>query len=249
MNILMNGITAHRGNSEKFPENTVEAFLSGVAVGADWLELDIRFSADGYLVVIHDAETGRTADFNRVVAESSLNELKQLDFAFQFRKDIPGVPVMRISTLEDVFSAVGKDCGIGISIQPKNTGADGIAAVDKAIELARKMGVINVIGFNDGQLNLMRHVKNSVPEVPVFYDIPYPDPQFLEEALEYGFESLVCFKDNITEEWGEAVKAAGIIPGAWTVNSIAEFKKLHNMGVKRFYTDCPRQMLEDIQQN
>ena len=47
-------IVAHRGASAAHPENTVEAFLGARAEGADWVELDVRLSGDGHLVVHHD---------------------------------------------------------------------------------------------------------------------------------------------------------------------------------------------------
>ena len=248
MNILKNGISAHRGNSKKFPENTVESFLSGIAVGADWLELDILYTSDKQLVVIHDGNSERTSDKNLVISETTLAKLKKLDFAFQFRKINPNTPVLRIPTLREVFEAVGVNSKTGISIQPKNTGSEGMGAVEEAISLANELGMTDIIGFNDGQLDLMRHVKEINPKIPVFYDIVEPKPEHLAEALEYGFESLICYKDNITQDWPATVKAKGIIPGAWTVNSIEEFSVLFQMGIERFYTDCPETMLK-IKQN
>jgi glycerophosphoryl diester phosphodiesterase len=244
MNIFQNGITAHRGNSEKFPENTVESFLSGIAIGADWLELDIRYTSDKHLVVIHDGTSERTADKDLAIAETTLAELKQLDFAFQFRKNNPDTPVFRIPTLREVFEAVGVNSNTGISIQPKNAGDEGMRAVRESISLAEELGIVNIIGFNDGQLDLMRHVKEINSKVPVFYDIWEPKPEHLSDTLKYGFESLICFKDNIYEDWALKVKANGIIPGAWTVNSIEELKTLSLMGVERFYTDRPKIMMK-----
>jgi len=249
MNIFQNGITAHRGNSERFPENTIESFLSGIAIGADWLELDIRYTSDKHLVVIHDETSGRTADKDLIIAETTLAELKQLDFAFQFRKNNPDTPVLRIPTLHEVFEAVGVNSNTGISIQPKSAGDEGMRAVGESISLAEELGIVNTIGFNDGQLDLMRHVKEINSKIPVFYDILEPKQEHLSDALKYGFESLICFKDNIYEDWAPRVKANGIIPGAWTVNSIEELNTLSLMGVERFYTDRPETMRKILAQN
>ena len=239
MKIRRNGVTAHRGNSERFPENTLEAFRSGVAVGADWLELDVRYTLDGHLVVIHDATTGRVADADLAVAEATLAELRELDFAFQFRKDAPDCPVARIPTLGEVFSALGAGHGFGISVQPKNVGAEGARAVEEAIRLAAGLGMSGMVGFNDGQLDLMRLVKRLDRRIPVFYDVCEPAPEHLAAALRHGFESLVCLKDNVTAEWVAGVEAAGLVPGAWTVDDEAEFARLQRMGVRRFYTNRP----------
>ena len=76
-----NGLTAHRGNPAGFPENTLPGFADGLASGADWLETDVHRTRDGQVVVCHDATTGRTADGDLVIAESTLAELKRLDFS------------------------------------------------------------------------------------------------------------------------------------------------------------------------
>ena len=57
MGLLKNGVTAHRGNSVRRPENTMLAFISAISIAVDWIEADIRETADGKLVVIHDDNT------------------------------------------------------------------------------------------------------------------------------------------------------------------------------------------------
>ncbi len=83
---LKNGVTAHRGNSDDFPENTIQAFQSGIDVGSDWIELDILRTKDGQLVVIHDQTTNRVGDQDRVVADSTYEELAKVDVAADFRR-------------------------------------------------------------------------------------------------------------------------------------------------------------------
>ena len=72
-------VAAHRGWSEKFPENTIEAFVSAIELGVDQLETDIRISKDGELVLMHDATVDRTTDGSGAVNEMTLEELKALD--------------------------------------------------------------------------------------------------------------------------------------------------------------------------
>jgi glycerophosphoryl diester phosphodiesterase len=72
-------VIAHRGASAHAPENTLAAFRLGIEQGADALELDVRLSADGTAVVIHDPTLDRTSDRRGVVAELSLTEIQQAD--------------------------------------------------------------------------------------------------------------------------------------------------------------------------
>jgi len=72
-------IIAHRGASDSAPENTLAAVRGAWAEGADTLEVDVHLTRDGRLAVIHDPDTQRTTGIPRVVAETTLAELQQLD--------------------------------------------------------------------------------------------------------------------------------------------------------------------------
>lgn len=72
-------VIAHRGASAEAPENTLEAFRLGLEQGADALELDVRLSADGVAVVIHDPTIDRTTNGTGAVASLTLEELQRAD--------------------------------------------------------------------------------------------------------------------------------------------------------------------------
>lgn len=71
-------VFAHRGGSALAPENTVEAFANGLALGADGIELDVHLSRDGVVVVHHDATVDRTTKGSGAVAASTADELARL---------------------------------------------------------------------------------------------------------------------------------------------------------------------------
>src|SRR5438477_173685 len=71
-------IVAHRGSSEEAPENTIASFRLGYEQ-ADACELDIHLSKDGQVIVMHDANTKRTAGVDKPIAQQTLEELKALD--------------------------------------------------------------------------------------------------------------------------------------------------------------------------
>jgi glycerophosphoryl diester phosphodiesterase len=78
-------VVAHRGGEG--PENTIHAFRTGLAQGADLLEMDVRTSADGILLLLHDETVDRTTDGSGAVADLTLAELKALDAAAQWSPD------------------------------------------------------------------------------------------------------------------------------------------------------------------
>ena len=239
------GVTAHRGNSWDFPENTIPAFESAIKLGVDWAELDVHRTGDGKLVVIHDKTTGRVGDKDIEIATSTYAELLSVDVATGFRKTkgrtVEQVPAQHIPLLEEVIAVFLKQSTTKLSIQPKTD------CVEEAIQLIEQMGASHLVGFNDGNLSYMTTVKQLAPHIPVFWDRP-TDADIAEDikiAKEKGFEALVVNHEGLTAEKIQKIRAAGLEPGAWTVNDQETMQELLAYGVERIYTDFPR-LLEAV---
>jgi len=243
---LQNGVTAHRGNSVEFPENTLAAFRSGIELGADWLELDIFRTADGKLVVSHDRTTDRVGDRSLDVVESTYAELLAVDVATEFRrrnrKSVDECPPARIPLLEDVLRLVMTQRRTRVSIQPK------MDCVADAVALVRKLKAERWVGFNDGSLEFMAEVKRLAPEIPVFWDrgAKTDIDADIRVAKQHGFESLVLHFSGVSSEKVRKIREAGLECGAWTVNDRATMTRLLDAGVHRLYTDDPRTLLGQI---
>src|SRR5512139_855431 len=74
-------VVAHRGSSEVNAEHTLGAYLAALEEGADGLECDVRLTADGHLVCVHDRRVDRTANAEGLVSTMELAQLDELDFA------------------------------------------------------------------------------------------------------------------------------------------------------------------------
>src|SRR5512143_1463332 len=92
-------VFAHRGASAHAPENTLAAFELALAQDADAIELDVKLTADGQAVVIHDPTLNRTTGSQGSVKNMSLAELKSLDAGSYFSETYRGE---KIPTLEEV---------------------------------------------------------------------------------------------------------------------------------------------------
>lgn len=128
-------LMAHRGNSGLAPENTLAAFTKAVESGAEWTELDVHLSADGQIVVIHDATVDRTTDGTGAVAQMTLAQLKSLDAGSWFGLEFAGE---RIPTLREVIDLVGNR--IRLNVEIKST--DNPQTVPKVIEELADAGVL-----------------------------------------------------------------------------------------------------------
>lgn len=233
------GVTAHRGFSAAYPENTLGAFQAGIDAGADWVELDIHKTKDGKIVVSHDASTHRTAGKNLIISQTSYEELKNLDVATAFRKSkgltLRECPPEKMPLLEEAVMLILKQKATKLSIQPK---ADCVA---DAIGIIRKLSAEKMVGFNDGSLKYMSQVKQLAPRIPVFWDRG-PETDISEDILTAhakGFETLVINYKGITPEKVHLVKAAGLQVGTWTVSDKDTLLKMIKLDLDRIYTDDP----------
>ena len=241
---LNNGVTAHRGDSGNFPENTLSAFRAGIEAGADWIELDLFRTADGQLVVTHDRTTKRVSDRDLVVPETRWKELQTLDVATDFRRrqglNVEQCPVEHMPLLSEVLALVMQQQNTRVSIQPK------MDCVDDAVDLIHHLHAVPWVGFNDGNLSLMKRVRERDSRIPVFWDRGADtDLQAdITTAQQHGFHSLVIHASGVTAEKVHAIRAAGLEVGAWTVNDPVEMTRLLRLGTQRIYTDEPKSLLQ-----
>lgn len=77
-------VLAHASGEESHPHSSMYGYVSSARLGVDVLDFDLWLTADGVLVVHHDSDTGRTADQNLIVIESTFDELHALDNAYWF---------------------------------------------------------------------------------------------------------------------------------------------------------------------
>ena len=114
-------LIAHRGGAKLAPENTIESFRNGAYTwGADMLELDVRLTRDGQVVVFHDATLDRTTDGSGLVADHPLAAIKELDAGYRFA-DLEGEHSFRgrgvvVPTLDEVLE-VCPDVWINVEVK------------------------------------------------------------------------------------------------------------------------------------
>src|SRR2546430_16980948 len=90
-------VIAHRGASAAAPENTLAAFRLAADLGADGIELDVRGTADGQLVVLHEASVNRTTAAAGRGAALPLDQLQRVDAGKKFGPSFPGERVPLVS--------------------------------------------------------------------------------------------------------------------------------------------------------
>jgi glycerophosphoryl diester phosphodiesterase len=122
-------VVAHRGASAEAPEHTLAAYRTALEAGADALECDVRLTADGHLVCVHDRKVNRTSDGRGVVSTLELARLEELDFGSWHptlvtgRDGVPGLDSSFDGSFGRAGAAVGGVVGVGVGV--------GLGALDK----------------------------------------------------------------------------------------------------------------------
>lgn len=236
---VVKGVTAHRGNSVAYPENTLISFQAGIDAHADWVELDIRKTKDGQIVISHDPDTKRAAGVSLVIADVNYSELQKLDVASELRK-VKGLttdqcPVEHMPLLKDALELFMKQNRTHVSMHIK------VDCVPQALAIIKEAKAEKMVGFNDSGLDYLAQAKKLAPEIPIFWD-RLPDTNIdddIKVAKEHGFETIMMHYSGVTQEKVDKIKAANLKVGAWTVDDRANMEKMLNMGVERMYTDNP----------
>lgn len=226
-------IFGHRGASAHVRANTVEAYALAVAAGADGVELDVRRSRDGALIIHHD---------DRVAPDQP--PLVDLDLR-QIKATTPWVP-----TLDDAWNAIGPSALLNIEIKndPREADHDSSHSVAKAvvdwIESHETDARIVVSSFNWGALDVVRRL---APEVPTgMLASGALDPySVIRRARSAGHISVNLSLSQTLPDVERIVDAAGDLAVlVWTVNDPDDALALAGAGVGGIFTDDPALMVD-----
>lgn len=138
-------VAAHRGFSEKFPENTMAAFRAAIALGVDQIETDIRITKDGELVLVHDGTVDRTSNGTGVVHDKTLSELRELDFGSWKGERFKGE---KIVTFIEFMELVKDLPDITLDIELKEYPYQGWEEVSYSVA-DRVLKIVDEYGFTD----------------------------------------------------------------------------------------------------
>ena len=165
----MTQVFAHRGASGYAPENTLEAFSQAMEQGADGIELDVQFTKDKKIVVLHDETIDRTSDHKGYVRDYTLEELKKMSFHNHMEK-YRGI---RIPSLKEVLDLVrpGK---MKINIELK-TGIFWYEGIEEAVtELVEREGFADRViysSFNHYSIQKIRELAPKAQTAWLFSDV------------------------------------------------------------------------------
>ncbi len=245
-------VIAHRGGRGLGPESTLPLFRQVVDLGVDVLEIDVRLSADGVLVVLHDEKVDRTTEGSGRVGELTLAQLKVLDAGYDWSADGQSCPFRgqgyTIPTLEEVFRAFPEQHYV-IEIKPDE------ARVAQALWVSiRDAGMaqrVMVASFHRDALDAFRAACPEVATSAGFGEVAwywvlqwvgldgFYTPAFAALQVPQRFGWIGLAKRDFVQGAG----AHGLPVHFWTIDEEEEMERLLDLGAGGIITNRPDHLL------
>jgi glycerophosphoryl diester phosphodiesterase len=226
-------VVAHRGASIEQPENTIAAFEAAIDAGADAVEFDVRMTADGYAVVMHDPDVSRTTNGTGLVSEMTLEEIRKL-----------GVPV-----LEEALRCLSGRAAADIEIKNLPGEPDftpdrelAVEAMLDALDAVSFPGQVIVSSFNPASIAHSRALRPDVPTgLLTAYEVDADDS--LARATADGHPWILPFVSKVLDAndgFADRVHAGGALLGVWIADDPETARRLFELGADAVATNDPR---------
>ena len=231
-------LAAHRGGARLWPENSLLAFRNAIALGADFLELDVHLTKDGAVVVIHDPTLERTTTGAGGVSDRTLAELGALRL-----KDRGGkVTTEALPTLDDVVRLAAPTpvrLLLEIKVDTKQARYPGIE--EKVIEILDSHGMAArtiVMAFEEDTVLRIRTLR---PDLTVggLAETRSTVTREINELQKLGARFIGLHQELVTTEVVTQAAKAGLLLGVWTVNDPGAMKRFIELRVGVLITDRP----------
>ena len=230
-------VVAHRGASGYAPENTFEAYRLAVEMGADAIELDVHLTADGQLALIHDETLDRTTDRGGVVAELTMDAIREADAgypmeAFRGRG-------LQVPTLPEVLEWLPAGTGLAVELKA-------MAAIEPTIAALRasevyQAGKVSLISFHEAAIDAARTLDSSFPTGYIL--VPGERvADAMSYATRHGHAAIHPWDGDLgMDPSGILLEASayGLLVGCYVVNDPERMRLLAAYGLWGFVTDMP----------
>ncbi len=215
-------VIGHRGAAGLEPENTLRSIKAAIEIGVDEVEIDVRVSKDGYLVVIHDETVDRTTNGHGFVRDLTLKEIKNLD-AGQGEQ---------VPTLKEVLDLTRNKVVLDIELKVSE-------ALNKTLCLIEEMKIQDHVVLISFKHDLLLKARSSNPNIrtgAIFFESPKLSS--LDVIKKYADGIYVHYR-NINKDLIDEAHSKNLRIGVWTVNSISDMKRMIRLGVDAVTTDRP----------
>jgi glycerophosphoryl diester phosphodiesterase len=225
-------VTAHRGASAYYPENTRPAFEAAIALNVERIEFDVRCTADARLVIIHDDRVDRISDGRGAVCDLSLEQILALDAGAWFGSDFAGE---RFLTLPDVLDLIPSTVWLNVHLKATDEDRSQLVAAVVAQLVDRQL-----LGrsFITGAEPILLEARRLQPAIGICSNLP------VARCVEIGCRILQPSNAITTPELVTEAHANGIQVHPFFADDPVEMRRLIDCGVDGMLTNDPALLQE-----
>lgn len=215
----------HRGAAGHAPENTMAAIRKGIELGVDFVEIDVRCTADGILVALHDATVNRTTNGKGPIDRLTLRDVKALDAGNG----------ERVPMLEEVLRVVSGQAGLMLELKVKG-------AAQKTVEVVQKAEFKDPViyaSFLHEELGIIRSVDAEASLMALFGRLPQAS---VARAMKYSPSHVGLRHDTVTRRLVEAFHDEDLLVFVYTTDTTREIQRAISAGVDGIISNVPERL-------
>jgi glycerophosphoryl diester phosphodiesterase len=237
-------VTAHRGFSGCFPENTMTAFHKAMELGVDIVEFDVRETLDGQLVILHDPTLDRTTNGSGPVNAKTWDEIRELNATYYVGPGEGGARHAEaqgdegIPLFADVLESLAGRVGLNIQVY-----AERPDSLKKIVNLYLEHGLKDSAFLMLPTFAEAARIREMHSEIAICVGETRED---LERHMALGVDFLQPRKSQLTDDYLRKIKATGIPFNVFYANSEVDMDWLIDRDVRGIMTDRPDRLLRTI---
>jgi glycerophosphoryl diester phosphodiesterase len=212
----------HRGAAGHAPENTLAAIEKGITLGVDFVEVDVRRTADGALVLLHDATVNRTTDGKGRVDHLSLREVKRFNAG-----DGEHIP-----TLEQVIKIAAGKTGLMLELKVRGT-------AQQTVEAVRGAGFRNPVIYASFLHDELKHVRTADSEASLMVLFGGLSRATVARAIKYEPSYVGLRHDRVTRAIVDSFHRADLRVFVYTANAPSDIQHALSLDVDGVISNFP----------
>jgi glycerophosphoryl diester phosphodiesterase len=233
-------IISHAACGGLAPENTLAGIRAALGLGVDAIEIDVRASADGVPVLMHDATVDRTTNGSGAVSAMTIEELQRLEAGgstFEGRFAGEHVP-----SLAQVLDLIRERCTLVVEIKQIGIASPVIDVLRGAAALSQAM----VWSFDLETVTEVRQIEPLLPSI-LLLDAHITDPaRSFDDVLRRGLSGLSVHRVRMDADVSRGAHLRGLVAYAWTVDEVENQLRLRDCGVDGIVTNRPDLLIEAL---
>lgn len=215
----------HRGAAGHAPENTLAAIQKGIALGVDFVEIDVRRTADGVLVALHDETVNRTTNGKGRVDCLSLQEVKK--FNAGNGEHIP--------TLEEVLKVAAGEAGLMLELKVKEV-------AQQTVEVVREAGFRDPVIYASFLHDELKHVRTVDPGASLMVLFGGLSLASVARAIKYRPSYVGLRHDKATRPLVDAFHRADLLVFVYTANTPSAIQHARSINVDGVISNFPERI-------